>query len=127
MFKVVIVCEFIFVVDDEVDLCELLEIFLCCMGYDVVFVSGLVEVCEVFFCQCFVFVLIDMCLGDGLGIEFVCQFFVMVDCILVVVIIVYGSVENVVEVFKVGVFDYIVKLFLLDQLCSFVFNVLGCQ
>lgn len=100
----------IFVIDDEVDICELIDLMLLCMGLVVECVGLVVEVWVVLNGGIFQFCLIDMCLLDGDGLEIVCYIGEYYVKMLVVVIIVFGSVENVVVVFKVGVFDYLVKL-----------------
>lgn len=65
-----------------------------------------------------------MCLFDGIGYEVIELIVEEYFDILVVMIIVYGNVDVVVSVFKVGVFDFVFKLVDIQMLCWLVCIVL---
>lgn len=114
----------VFVVDDECDICELLVLMFGCMGLCISIVVNFVEVCELLVSNLYDLCIIDMCLLDGNGIELVSEIVQYYLCMLVVMIIVFGSMDLVVEVLKVGVFDFVSKLVDIVVLCGLVKYVL---
>ena len=106
----------VLVVDDEADLCELLEITLVRMGLDVDSAATLAEARALLAAGDYALVLTDMRLPDGLGLELVREVTGAGKATPIAVITAYGSADNAVVALKAGAFDYISKPVALDEL-----------
>lgn len=102
----------------------ILQVLFWGWGYNVVLVySGydvLVQVCE----KVFDLVLCDVCMVEMDGIVMLKEIKVFNFVILILIMMVFFSVEMVVEVLKVGVFDYLIKLLDFDCLQEMLEKVL---
>lgn len=114
----------ILVVDDEADLCELLEITLVKMGLDVDSADCLAEARNRLAIGDYALVLTDMRLPDGLGIDLVCEVTTERKNTPIAVITAFGSTDNAIAALKAGAFDYLSKPVSLDRLRSMVQSAL---
>ncbi len=110
----------ILVVDDEPDICELLELTLLKMGLGVVIAGTLSEARELLRRDRFRLCLTDMRLPDGEGLDLVRFIASNGGDVPVAVITAYGSAENAVAALKAGAFDYVSKPVGLEQLRTLV-------
>ena len=110
----------ILVVDDEPDICELLELTLLKMGLRVVIAGTLSEARELLRRDRFRLCLTDMRLPDGEGLDLVRFIASNGGDVPVAVITAYGSAENAVAALKAGAFDYVSKPVGLEQLRTLV-------
>jgi two-component system response regulator PilR (NtrC family) len=115
----------ILVVDDEPDICELLELTLLKMGLEVVTAGSLGEARELLRTDSFRLCLTDMRLPDGEGLELVRFIAANGGDVPVAVITAYGSAENAVAALKAGAFDYVSKPVGLEQLRALVRSALA--
>jgi len=115
----------VLVVDDEPDICELLELTLVRMGLDVETVGSIAEAKERLKAERFDLCLTDMRLGDGEGLELVRHIAAQAADVPVAVITAYGSAENAVAALKAGAFDYVSKPVGLEQLRALVRSALS--
>jgi len=106
----------ILVVDDEADLCELVEITLLKMGLDVDSAGHLAAARALLQQREYALVLTDMRLPDGMGIELVREVAGACRNTPIAVITAFGSADNAVTALKAGAFDYLSKPVGLDQL-----------
>ena len=106
----------VLVVDDEADLCELLEITLVRMGLDVDSAGSLEQARRYLAQTDYALVLTDMRLPDGSGVELVTQVSSLPGHTPIAVITAFGSADNAVAALKAGAFDYLSKPVALDQL-----------
>lgn len=110
----------VLVIDDEPDLCELLELTLRKMGLQVQTTHSVRQAKDYLAQQVFHLVLTDMRLPDGEGLEVV-QFIANRELdIPVAVITAHGSAENAVAAMKAGAFDYLAKPVSLAQLRTLI-------
>lgn len=109
------------ILDDDVLFCMCFGCVMISCGF-IVFVVGFVdEVKEVVCVNLLVFVVCDLCLKDGDGLEVVKFLYVLcLDC-CVVMFIGYGNIVMVVVVVKVGVVDYLFKLADVDDIIKVFF------
>lgn len=110
----------VLVVDDESDLCELLEITFIKMGLDVESAQSLASARAALARRDFSLVLTDMRLPDGLGIDLVREVAAAARGTPIAVLTAFGSAENAVAALKAGAFDYLAKPVRLDQLRKLV-------
>jgi two-component system response regulator PilR (NtrC family) len=97
------------VVDDEADICELLEITLGRMGVDSFAANSLQQARELLRRDAFDLCLTDMRLPDGSGIELVKEIEASHPGLPVAVITAHGNMETAVEALKAGAFDFVSK------------------
>lgn len=111
------------VVDDEVDLCRLMQITLTKMGiksdiaYDLAQAKAYWQANEYDFC------LTDLQLPDGSGLELV-KLISSSSCVPVAVITAHGSMDLAIEALKLGAFDFVNKPLELPRLRQLVENAL---
>lgn len=111
------------VVDDEVDLCRLMQITLTKMGiksdvaYDLAQAKAYWQANEYDFC------LTDLQLPDGSGLELV-KLISSSSCVPVAVITAHGSMDLAIEALKLGAFDFVNKPLELPRLRQVVENAL---
>ncbi len=114
------------IVDDEPDICELLEITLGRMGIDTRSASDLKSALELLQEGHFQLCLTDMRLPDGSGIELVETISRQFPALPVAVITAHGNVESAVHALKAGAFDFVSKpvdLQLLRRLVNTALNL----
>ncbi|MBL3600324.1 MAG: sigma-54-dependent Fis family transcriptional regulator [gamma proteobacterium endosymbiont of Lamellibrachia anaximandri] len=97
------------IVDDEPDICELLEITLMRMGIDTRSALTLGDARELLTQNTFDLCLSDMRLPDGNGIELVQHINETYPQIPVAMITAHGNMESAVEALKTGAFDFVSK------------------
>ncbi len=114
----------VLVVDDEADLCELLEITLVKMGLDVDSAGSLGAARRHLRQTDYALVLTDMRLPDGFGIELVNEMASGGKHTPIAVITAFGSADNAVAALKAGAFDYLSKPVALEQLRQMVQSAL---
>jgi len=112
------------VVDDEPDICELLELTLSRMKVKTRSAANLSEARALLEQQRFDICLTDMRLPDGNGIELVRHIQQLNYELPVAVITAYGSMETAVEALKAGAFDYVSKPVDLHVLRNLINSVL---
>ncbi len=117
----------IFVVDDEISMCELLEILLKKEGYDVISVPSGHTAIERLTKETFDLLLCDIRLGDISGIEVLKAAKRHNPRIVVIMISAYSSAENAVEAMNEGAFDYVPKPFDNEELKHTVRSALEFQ
>ncbi len=111
------------IIDDEVSLCSLLEIFFVKKGYRVQVAHNLREA------QAFLegteplLAMVDLSLGLESGLVLVKKFRQKFTEMPVIVMTAYGTVENAVEVMKLGAFDFLPKPFEMQLLSDVVQKV----
>ena len=108
------------VVDDEPDICELLEITLQRMGIDASSVLDLGAARQRLSEQAFDLCLTDMRLPDGNGIDLVRHISEHYPRLPVAVITAHGNMESAIEALKAGAFDFVSKPVDLDVLRKLV-------
>jgi two-component system response regulator PilR (NtrC family) len=115
----------VLVVDDEPDICELLELTLVKMGLAVDTAGTVGDAREMLKDTRFDLCLTDMRLPDGDGLELVRHIAGLAQDVPVAVITAYGSAENAVAALKAGAFDYVAKPIGLEQLRALVKSALS--
>ncbi len=106
----------VLVVDDEPDICELLEITLSRMGLETTTTMALEPAREQLAQRNFDLCLTDMRLPDGDGLDLVRHIQQHHPCLPVAVITAHGSVDTAVQALKLGAFDFVSKPVDLKQL-----------
>ncbi|MEW8415512.1 MAG: sigma-54 dependent transcriptional regulator [Candidatus Thiodiazotropha sp.] len=97
------------IVDDEPDICELLEITLLRMGIDAHSVFDLNAAHKILSEQKFDLCLSDMRLPDGNGIDLVRHINETYPQLPVAMITAHGNMESAIEALKAGAFDFVSK------------------
>ncbi|MES9990528.1 MAG: sigma-54 dependent transcriptional regulator [Candidatus Thiodiazotropha sp.] len=97
------------IVDDEPDICELLEITLLRMGIDAHSVFDLAAAQKILSEQKFDLCLSDMRLPDGNGIDLVRHINETYPQLPVAMITAHGNMESAIEALKAGAFDFVSK------------------
>ncbi|MEW8507644.1 MAG: sigma-54 dependent transcriptional regulator [Candidatus Thiodiazotropha sp.] len=97
------------IVDDEPDICELLEITLLRMGIDAHSVFDLTAAQKILSEQKFDLCLSDMRLPDGNGIDLVRHISETYPQLPVAMITAHGNMESAIEALKAGAFDFVSK------------------
>ncbi|MEW8144099.1 MAG: sigma-54 dependent transcriptional regulator, partial [Candidatus Thiodiazotropha endolucinida] len=108
------------IVDDEPDICELLEITLIRMGIDAHSVFDLAGARKILTEQSFDLCLSDMRLPDGNGIELVRYINETYPQLPVAMITAHGNMESAIEALKAGAFDFVSKPVDLEMLRKLV-------
>ncbi|MCG7878928.1 MAG: sigma-54 dependent transcriptional regulator [Candidatus Thiodiazotropha taylori] len=108
------------IVDDEPDICELLEITLIRMGIDAHSVFDLAGARKILTEQTFDLCLSDMRLPDGNGIELVRHINETYPQLPVAMITAHGNMESAIEALKAGAFDFVSKPVDLEMLRKLV-------
>lgn len=109
----------VLVIDDEPDICELVNLTLSRMGHDCDTASNFKQGMDALIHNQYSLVLTDMRLPDGDGIDIVKYIQKHKSQLPVAVITAYGNVEGAVNSLKAGAFDYLSKpvdLILLKEL-----------
>ena len=117
----------ILVVDDEISMCELLEILLKKEGYDVISAPNGKAALELLAKTAFDLLLCDIRLGDISGIEVLKTAKRHNPRTVVIMISAYSSAENAVEAMNEGAFDYVPKPFDNEELKYTVRSALEFQ
>jgi two-component system response regulator PilR (NtrC family) len=99
----------VLIVDDEPDICELIEITLARMGLTTQSANNLTDAKLVLASEKFDLCLTDMRLPDGNGIELVELMQTRYPQIPVAVITAHGNMESAVKALKAGAFDFVSK------------------
>ncbi|MBA1332441.1 chemotaxis protein CheY, partial [Candidatus Endoriftia persephone str. Guaymas] len=97
------------VVDDEPDICELLEITLMRMGIETRAALNLAQAHQHLAGEHFDLCLTDMRLPDGNGIELVRHISQHHPALPVAMITAHGNMESAIEALKAGAFDFVSK------------------
>ncbi len=108
------------IVDDEPDICELLEITLLRMGINAQSVFDLGAAHQLLETQQFDLCLTDMRLPDGNGIDLVRHISNQFPELPVAMITAHGNMESAIEALKAGAFDFVSKPVDLDVLRKLV-------
>lgn len=112
------------IIDDEVDLCRLMQMTLRKMQIDCVVAYNIAMAQENLSKQSFDFCLTDLRLPDGSGMDIVKLIVKDYPQTPVAVITAHGSVDLGVEALKIGAFDFVSKPLELPKLRSIVENAL---
>lgn len=108
--------ENILIVDDEASIHRLLEHHLSRQHFHIATASSLAEAAERSAKERFDLILLDLCLPDGDGIEFLqCK---VAEPVAPVVVVMsgYSSMETAIRCIRAGAFDYLAKPFTLEEL-----------
>ena len=109
----------ILVIDDDVDMCTLLNRFLTKNGYEVDTANSGIKGIEKFKEQKFDIVLCDFRLGDKKDGKDVLREIKQIDPKIIVLIITgYSDIKIAVDVIKLGAYDYITKPLIPDEVLS---------
>jgi two-component system response regulator PilR (NtrC family) len=114
----------VLIVDDEPDICELLEITLSRMGIDPRSVGDLEAAKSLLESDSFSLCLTDMRLPDGNGIDFVRHVQHASPDVPIAVITAHGNMESAIEALKAGAFDFLSKPVQLNTLRELVSTAL---
>jgi two-component system, NtrC family, response regulator PilR len=106
----------VLVVDDEPDICELLEITLQRMGIETTSTTRMRQAFDLLGQASFDLCLTDMRMPDGNGLELVQHIQQNCPNLPVAVITAHGSVDTAVSALKMGAFDFVTKPVNLDML-----------
>lgn len=112
------------VIDDEPDICQLLEITLQRMSIKTISAQSLKDAKKLLNTHTFDICLTDMRLGDGDGLDLVAYLQNNFPQIPVAVITAHGNMETAVKALKLGAFDFISKPVDLNQLRDIVLGAL---
>jgi two-component system response regulator HydG len=110
----------ILIIDDDIDMCNLLQRFLSKNGYTVETATSGAKGLEKFRNGHFPLVLCDYRLGDKEGRDVLREIIMTAPTTKVIIITGYSDIKTAVEVMKLGAFDYITKPLIPDE----VLNVL---
>ena len=99
----------VLIIDDEPDICELLEITLARMGLESTSAMTIADALAALNARAFDLCLTDMRLPDGDGLEIVNYIQQRFPHIPVAVITAHGNVEAAVQALKTGAFDFVSK------------------
>ncbi|AGA34159.1 Fis family two component sigma-54 specific transcriptional regulator - like protein [Thioalkalivibrio nitratireducens DSM 14787] len=99
----------VLVVDDEPDICELLEITLQRMGIDTTTTTRMTRTIELLEERRFDLCLTDMRMPDGDGLELVRLIQDRYPELPVAIITAHGSIDTAVQALKLGAFDFVTK------------------
>ncbi|PCI06303.1 MAG: sigma-54-dependent Fis family transcriptional regulator [Gammaproteobacteria bacterium] len=99
----------VLIVDDEADICELIEITLMRMGITSQSALNLMQAKQLLQTEHFDLCLTDMHLPDGNGIEFVEHVQIHHNDVPIAVITAHGNMESAVKALKAGAFDFVSK------------------
>ena len=99
----------VLIIDDEPDICELIEITLSRMGLETQSASNLTDAKLIIASEPFDLCLTDMRLPDGNGIDMVKHIQNHFSHIPVAVITAHGNMESAVSALKAGAFDFVSK------------------
>ncbi len=114
----------VLIVDDEPDICELLEITLGRMHLATQRADSVQAALKCLAAQTFDLVLTDMHLPDGNGLHLVQEVQTRWPATPVAVITAYGSMETAITALKAGAFDFISKPVELERLRELIKNAL---
>lgn len=114
----------VLVVDDEPDICALLEITLQRMGIETTSTTRMREALDLVGQRSFDLCLTDMRMPDGDGLELVKHIQRHCADLPVAVITAHGSVDSAVNALKLGAFDFVTKPVNLDMLRRLIDNAL---
>ena len=115
------------VIDDEPDICELLDLTLGRMDIDTEMANDVKSAKEKFASRQFDLCLTDMRLPDGDGLEIVEWMQTNASGVPVAVITAHGNVETAVQALKLGAFDFISKPLDLQNLRNIVRSALKLE
>lgn len=115
----------IFIVEDELVICNMLKSIFEVEGYDVFEVIDGVEMYQIFFEYDINLVIMDINLLGKNGFLLVCELCEQVNVVLMFLIGCDNEVDKIFG-FEIGVDDYIIKLFNLCELMICVCNLLFC-
>ncbi|WP_018946605.1 MULTISPECIES: sigma-54 dependent transcriptional regulator [unclassified Thioalkalivibrio] len=117
----------VLVVDDEPDICELLEITLARMGLEAETTGALDPARQLLAQRDFDLCLTDMRLPDGDGLDLVRHIQTTRPELPVAVITAHGSVDTAVQALKLGAFDFVSKPVDLKQLRELIDSALRME
>jgi len=99
----------VLIIDDEPDICELIEITLMRMGFQTQSAYNITDACSLLKKETFDLCLTDMHLPDGNGIELVEYVQNHYPTLPIAVITAHGNMESAVKALKAGAFDFVSK------------------
>jgi len=117
----------ILIVDDELQICESLNILLSRQGYDITTVQSGQKALEILEHNQFDLLLLDMVIPDLSGFEIMDHVNNHWYDLLIIVITGNASIESAVKALKKGAYDYLRKPFEYEELLSRVGNALNQQ
>lgn len=112
------------IVDDEADLCKLMQITLNRMGLQSDVAYDLASAMDLFASNTYDFCLTDLALPDGSGLDLVKTIVAAKNPIPVAVITAHGTVDTAIEALKLGAFDFVNKPLEISRLRLLVQNAL---
>jgi DNA-binding NtrC family response regulator len=112
----------ILVIDDELQICESINMILDYEGYDVEFTTSAIEGLEKFSVKDFSAVLLDIQMPEMNGFEVLKKIKEQKQVSSVIIISAHGSVENAIKATRLGAFDFLEKPIDRDKLLISVRN-----
>jgi DNA-binding NtrC family response regulator len=112
----------ILVIDDELQICESINMILDYEGYDVEFTTSAIEGLEKFSAKDFSAVLLDIQMPEMNGFEVLKKIKEQKQVSSVIIISAHGSVENAIKATRLGAFDFLEKPIDRDKLLISVRN-----
>ncbi|MCK5697479.1 MAG: sigma-54-dependent Fis family transcriptional regulator, partial [Gammaproteobacteria bacterium] len=112
------------IVDDEPDICELLELTLNRMNIDTLSAGDLKTAYQLLNTHHFSICLTDMRLPDGNGIELVKKIQTHAHHIPIAMISAHGNMDTAIEALKAGAFDFVSKPLALSELRNLVHSAI---
>jgi two-component system response regulator HydG len=116
----------ILIIDDDVDICILLQKFLEKKGFDVDTIYSSGKVLNKFKEKNYDCVLCDYRLGDEDGKDVLIKIKDAYPQTMVVIMTAYSDIRTAVNVIKLGAFDYITKPLVPDELLNIINKALNC-
>lgn len=112
----------VLVIDDELQICESINMILEYEGYDVDFTTSAIEGLEKFSSKDFSAVFLDIQMPEMNGFEVLKKIKVQKPTASVIIISAHGSVENAIKATRLGAFDFLEKPIDRDKLLISVRN-----
>ena len=112
----------ILIIDDELQICESINMILEYEGYDVEFTTSAIEGLEKFSAKDFSAVLLDIQMPEMNGFEVLKKIKEQKQASSVIIISAHGSVENAIKATRLGAFDFLEKPIDRDKLLISVRN-----
>lgn len=106
----------VLLVDDDVNICKTMSLSLKSLGCDVTVAHSVPEALKKTSHQKFNFILSDYRMGEQTGFDLIKELNLLHPKPLIAIMTAYASIENALEVTRIGAFDYIPKPFTQNQL-----------
>lgn len=113
----------VLLVDDDLNICRTMALSLKHLNCTVVTVNSVTAASEILQTQTFDFILSDYRMGNSTGSDLIKEVAKLSPKPLVSIMTAYASIENAIEVTRIGAFDYLPKPFTQNQLAHLLNKV----